>query len=501
MRQGLATELEPQHRHHGSTVVNMDSDADDVDKGKHDGDSYQMDREEVEDLFKKLDKNNDGRIDVNELAEGLKHLHGSRYKAGQAQQIMTLGDQNLDGHMSFEEFVKYVTDHQKKLWIVFKSIDQDGSGSVDATELKKAFEKMNVHVTDKEVGLLLKSMDRDKTLKVNWNEWREYHLLNPSGHSMHDIIQFWRHHTVIDIGEDMTVPDEFTEEEKVSGMWWRQLVAGGGAGVVSRTATAPLDRLKVLLQVQASSQNRIGIASGFKMMVKEGGVKSLWRGNGANVVKIAPESAIKFFAYEKAKKLLGADDKQLGVSERLTAGAMAGVASQTSIYPLEVLKTRLALRRTGQYRGLFHAAYVILTTEGVRSFYRGLFPSLLGIIPYAGIDLAIYETLKNLYLNYHKNQSADPGVFVLLACGTASSTCGQLASYPLSLVRTKLQAQARSKDATGGDNMVSVFKRILQEDGPRGLYRGLAPNFMKVAPAVSISYVVYEHLRMSLGVI
>lgn len=60
---------------------------------------------------------------------------------------------------------------------------------------------------------------------------------------------------------------------------------------------------------------------------------------------------------------------------------------------------------------------------------------------------------------------------------------------------------ARSKDATGGDNMASVFKRILQEDGPRGLYRGLAPNFMKVAPAVSISYVVYEHLRMSLGVI
>ena len=56
-------------------------------------------------------------------------------------------------------------------------------------------------------------------------------------------------------------------------------------------------------------------------------------------------------------------------------------------------------------------------------------------------SLFFFQTLKNFYLNYHKNESADPGVFLLLACGTASSTCGQLASYPLSLVRTRLQAQ------------------------------------------------------------
>ncbi|XP_031558528.1 calcium-binding mitochondrial carrier protein SCaMC-2-like [Actinia tenebrosa] len=462
---------------------------------------YKSDPERIERLFKDLDKNGDGKIDINELAEGLKRFHGARYRPGQAQHVMILGDQNLDGHMSFEEFVKFTTDHEMKLWLVFKSVDENNSGSVDASELKSAFEKMGVKVTQQEVDLLIKGMDLDKTLKVNWNEWREYHLLNPSGHSMHDIIQFWRHAICIDIGEDMLIPDEFTEAEKVSGMWWRQLVAGAGAGVVSRTATAPLDRLKVMLQVQASQKNRIGVVSGFKMMLREGGIKSLWRGNGANVIKIAPESAIKFFAYEKAKKLVCSDEKQLGVAERLVAGSMAGVASQTSIYPLEVLKTRLALRKTGQYRGLVHAASVIYQKEGLRSFYRGLFPSLLGIIPYAGIDLAVYETLKNFYLNYHKNESADPGVLVLLACGTASSTCGQLASYPLSLVRTKLQAQARERGTASGDNMVSLLTRIFREDGVRGLYRGLAPNFMKVAPAVSISYVVYENLRMGLGVI
>lgn len=84
MCQGLATEPElHSHHHHGFEVVNMDLNGGGLDNN-HDK-SYQMDHEEVEDLFKKLDKNNDGRIDLNELAEGLKNLHGSRYKAGQAQ--------------------------------------------------------------------------------------------------------------------------------------------------------------------------------------------------------------------------------------------------------------------------------------------------------------------------------------------------------------------------------------------------------------------------------
>lgn len=82
MGQGLGAKPKP-HRHHGFEVVNMDSDEDDL-ENKH-SEGYQMDQEEVETLFKKLDKNNDGRIDVNELAEGLKHIHGARYKAGQAQ--------------------------------------------------------------------------------------------------------------------------------------------------------------------------------------------------------------------------------------------------------------------------------------------------------------------------------------------------------------------------------------------------------------------------------
>ena len=83
---------------------------------------------------------------------------------------------------------------------------------------------------------------------------------------------------------------------------------------------------------------------------------------------------------------------------------------------------------------------------------------------------------------------------MLLTCGTISSTCGQVTSYPLALVRTRLQAQIDKKQT-----MIGLFKHIWATEGFFGLYRGIAPNFMKVAPAVSISYVVYENTRRALG--
>lgn len=79
------------------------------------------------------------------------------------------------------------------------------------------------------------------------------------------------------------------------------------------------------------------------------------------------------------------------VMERFLAGSAAGAISQTVIYPMEVLKTRFCLRSTGQYTGLMDAAAKINAQGGLRNFYRGYVPNLLGIIPYAGIDLTIYE--------------------------------------------------------------------------------------------------------------
>ncbi|XP_033826675.1 calcium-binding mitochondrial carrier protein SCaMC-3-like [Periophthalmus magnuspinnatus] len=449
-----------------------------------------------EQLFKQLDLNQDGRVDITELRLGLDKRGVHR---GKAEEIVLESDTNRDGQLDFQEFSEFLRSHEKRLWLMFKSLDRNSDGRIDAGEIQHALHKLGMNVTLEQATRILQSMDRDGTMTIDWSDWREHFLFNPL-HNMEEILQHWKHSCMLDIGEALTVPDEFSERERRAGLVWRQLVAGAMAGAVSRTGTAPLDRLKVFLQVHGAASRGQNLWAGLRGMVQEGGVLSLWRGNGINVLKIAPESAIKFMAYEQIKCVLHGSKEggPLRVQERFLAGSLAGATAQTIIYPMEVLKTRLTLRRTGQYSGLLDCARHILRTEGVGAFYRGYLPNTLGIIPYAGIDLAVYETLKNAWLQRYSVNTADPGVLVLLACGTVSSTCGQLASYPLSLVRTRMQAQAVSEDKHKL-TMVGQFRHIVSHEGVPGLYRGLTPNFLKVIPAVSISYVVYEHAKKVLG--
>ncbi|XP_040215829.1 calcium-binding mitochondrial carrier protein SCaMC-1 [Rana temporaria] len=448
------------------------------------------------DLFHKLDVNQDGKVDILELQQGLRAL-GMAVSPGAEEKIVAAGDVNKDGTLDFTEFMKYLEEHEKKMKIAFTSLDKNSDGKIEASEILNSLKTLGINISADHAEKILKSMDADGTLTVDWNEWRDHFLFNPAD-NIDEIVRYWKHSTVLDIGDSLTIPDEFTEEEKKTGQWWKQLLSGAMAGAVSRTGTAPLDRLKVMMQVHGTKGNS-NMLAGLKQMVKEGGVRSLWRGNGVNVIKIAPETAMKFYAYEQYKKLFTSESGKLGTAERFIAGSLAGATAQTSIYPMEVMKTRLAVSKSGQYNGMFDCAKKILKREGVKAFYKGYIPNILGIIPYAGIDLAIYETLKNAWLEKYATDSANPGVLVLLGCGTASSTCGQLASYPLALVRTRMQAQA-SIEGAPQLSMGGLFRNIIAKEGFLGLYRGIAPNFLKVLPAVSISYVVYEKMKVRLGI-
>jgi hypothetical protein len=244
-----------------------------------------------------------------------------------------------------------------------------------------------------------------------------------------------------------------------------------------------------------------------------------YRGNGTNIIKIAPESAVKFWAYESIKRMLCRDSSAPAIKEKLIAGSAAGAISQTAIYPLEITKTRLAVSAPGEYRGIMHCISSIIRTDGVSALFRcdtcanfvvvvrgsdspttahaharthrGLLPSVVGVIPYAGVDFAVYSTLRDVYTRRYPN--THPGVLTVFVCGAVSSTCGQVVAYPLQLVRTRLQTQGtrsiRPHVSFGGQVPLPRHHRntsAISRGGGVGmagrpmLYNGMSDAFFKI---------------------
>ncbi|KAK9804762.1 hypothetical protein WJX72_003881 [[Myrmecia] bisecta] len=274
------------------------------------------------------------------------------------------------------------------------------------------------------------------------------------------------------------------------------LASGGLAGAISRTFTAPIDRLKFLLQVQ-DGRTMMTLRQGLARMAEEGTMKAYFRGNGANVLKNIPETALKLTCNDVVKASVVSDGHAISLGERLVVGGVSGAIAQGAIYPLEVIQTRLAVSRVGTYKGILDAAHKIRHQEGYRAFFRGITPCMLGILPYAGLDIAAFELMKE---HLHGQYADDAPPAYLLAAGMLSSTGAQLVSYPLGLVRTRLQAQGIGGEPLKYSGMLDVFRKTIRHEGVRGLYKGLMPNLMKIAPAAGISWVVFEKAKQHLKV-
>ncbi|WFD01321.1 hypothetical protein MYAM1_004083 [Malassezia yamatoensis] len=297
------------------------------------------------------------------------------------------------------------------------------------------------------------------------------------------------------------------------------LLAGGIAGAVSRTATAPLDRLKVFLMTSqetlgphAPRSARVGfgeLARGMAEIYRKGGLRGFWLGNGLNCIKIFPESAIKFFSYETSKRMFAkyvddvSDPRDITGFSRFMSGGFGGITSQLAIYPIETLKTRLMSSQTNTntntgFSLLSQTARSMYTQGGFRAYYRGLGAGLIGVFPYSAIDLSTFEGIKLFYLKY--TQKEDPGVIPLLAFGSISGSVGATTVYPLNLIRTRLQASGTPSHPTIYSSFFDAAIQTYRNEGFLGFYRGLIPSLAKVVPAVSISYVVYEQSKRYLHV-
>nr|XP_027218156.1 ADP/ATP translocase 3-like [Penaeus vannamei]AEZ68611.1 adenine nucleotide translocase [Penaeus vannamei] len=289
----------------------------------------------------------------------------------------------------------------------------------------------------------------------------------------------------------------------------KDFLAGGIAAAVSKTAVAPIERVKLLLQVQAVSK-QISADQAYKGMVdcfvripKEQGVLAYWRGNLANVIRYFPTQALNFAFKDKYKQIfLGGVDKKtqfwrffLG---NLASGGAAGATSLCFVYPLDFARTRLAAdigKGAGQreFNGLGDCLVKIFKADGLGGLYRGFGVSVQGIIIYRAAFFGLYDTAKGML--------PDPksaGIIVSWAIAQTVTTISGIISYPFDTVRRRMMMQSGRK---GADiiykNTIDCWRKVAKNEGTGAFFKGAFSNVLR-GTGGALVLVLYDEIQVLL---
>lgn len=271
------------------------------------------------------------------------------------------------------------------------------------------------------------------------------------------------------------------------------MISGGIAGAVSRTATSPLERLRILQQTASVAYKGKGTIGSFIYMYKTEGYRGFFKGNGATVVKIAPFSAAEFYFYEIFKSNLYKNVKgnQLSFGQKLICGGLTGMVAQVLTYPFDLVKTYLTINlESGRKMTMSQQARIIVNEFGYMGLYKGLPLSLCGIAPFIGIKMASFDWLMQKY----SPSKSDPWVRCKnLTIGAVAGTIAVTATYPTDLARRLMQLNGtEGHKYTGAADAIS---QLYAREGILGFYKGLWATYLKVAPMTAILFLTNEQLK------
>lgn len=362
----------------------------------------------------------------------------------------------------------------------------------------------------------------------------------------------------------------------------RSGVSGGLAGSAAKTLIAPLDRVKILFQTSNPEFLKYrgkfsGLFRASKRIWSNDGFYGLFQGHSVTLLRIFPYAAIKFVAYEQIRTILIPTDLHETAIRRFMAGSLSGLASVFFTYPLDLLRVRMAFETKhlhnddiransrqhiiAQHRGRLSTTVREILNErpphkvndptwfklmrqnlppsvmSLSNFYRGFAPTILGMIPYAGVSFythdLIHDILRSKYLSKYTVQSAGTlshsistssssnrvirksssnkdqinsrdsrlplKAYAQLLAGGLAGMCSQTAAYPFEVIRRRMQVGGAVNQ---GQHLSfkSTAKIVYRESGFRGFFVGLSIGYIKVIPMVACSFYVYERCKMFFGI-
>ncbi|EOD47064.1 Carrier protein [Neofusicoccum parvum] len=284
---------------------------------------------------------------------------------------------------------------------------------------------------------------------------------------------------------------------------------GGISAAVSKTAAAPIERVKLLIQNQDEmlragrlDRKYNGIVDCFRRTTAAEGVVSLWRGNTANVIRYFPTQALNFAFRDTYKSMFAFKKERDGYAKwmmgNLASGGAAGATSLLFVYSLDYARTRLANDAKSakgggdrQFNGLVDVYKKTLASDGIAGLYRGFGPSVAGIVVYRGLYFGMYDSIKPVVLV----GPLEGNFLASFALGWTVTTGAGIASYPLDTVRRRMMMT--SGEAVKYKSSLDAAKQIIAKEGFKSLFKGAGANILRgVAGAGVLS--IYDQVQLLL---
>jgi len=281
--------------------------------------------------------------------------------------------------------------------------------------------------------------------------------------------------------------------------------AGFFSGLITRAVIQPLDVLKIRFQLQEEPLRRKsvgkyrGIVQSIKLIHKEEGLRAFWRGQIPAQGLSAVFGLVQFSTFEYFSRNLKTRDffKDKASSCDFLCGASAGCAATICSMPFDVIRTRLiAQGNTKMYKGSLHAFFKIGRMEGPRGFFSGLSPSLLQVIPFAGLQFVFYNFLNDVWNNRFKDNRSIIELPGRVISGFLAGTMAKSITYPLDLLRHRFQVNSDMRKGFGqtsrNQGVLKAFFAVIKREEFSGLFKGYLPSLIKTGSNSALSFFFYE---------
>jgi solute carrier family 25 (adenine nucleotide translocator) protein 4/5/6/31 len=281
-------------------------------------------------------------------------------------------------------------------------------------------------------------------------------------------------------------------------------LAGGTAGAISKTAVAPLERVKLLLQTQdvnqkiSQSQKYKGFGDCFIRCIREEGAISLWRGNWANVLRYFPTQALNFAFKERYQRMFANYSPVLNpykfFAGNLFAGGMAGATGLLFVYPLDFARTRLGVDigksvSERQFKGMNDCLIKIYKADGIQGLYRGFAISVAGIFVYRAFYFGGYDAGKKFMFGDNPN----PSILYRFLFAQFVTSSSEFLAYPLDTIRRRLMMQSGRGDIIYRGTL-DCTRKIAANEGLTAFFKGNLSNLYRSVGS-SLVLVLYDEFK------